>query len=195
MKWHYPIGATPLDPDEAAGLIPGHVTTQGQLNEWEQNNIVEAELWVTQRIRSVETILDQLFVQQLHKKMLDKTWRWAGKFRKTDKNIGVDWRFIPTQLQTTLDDVRYQIEHQTYMIDEIAARFHHRMVVIHPFANGNGRHARLLTDALLLSLQKPRFSWGKIGLTESSQTRDQYIQALRAADKHDYGLLFAFVRS
>jgi Fic-DOC domain mobile mystery protein B len=195
MKWHYPDGATPLDPDEIAGLIPPHITTHAELNEWEQTNILEAELWITQRIRTVVTILDQRFVRQLHIKMLNKTWRWAGQFRKTDKNIGIDWQIIPTQLQTALDDALYQIEHQSYSFDEIAARFHHRMVHIHPFVNGNGRHARLMTDALLLALKQSRFTWGKEHLTETSQTRARYIEALRAADKHDYHLLLRFVRS
>jgi len=94
MKWHYPEGATPLDPDESTGLIPNHITTQSQLNEWEQNNILEAELWVAQHVWTTELILEQSFMQQLHKKMFDNTWRWAGSFRKTDKSIGVDWRAI-----------------------------------------------------------------------------------------------------
>ncbi len=195
MQWHYPEGATPLDPDETAGLIPSHITTQAQLNEWEQNNILEAELWVAQRGWTTELILEQSFIQQLHKKMFDKTWRWAGNFRKTDKNIGVDWRVIALQLRNTLEDVHYQIKNQSYALDEIVARFHHRVVAIHPFANGNGRHARLLTDALLLSLQRPRFTWGRKSLVENSQTRRQYLNALRTADKHSYKELLDFVRN
>jgi Fic-DOC domain mobile mystery protein B len=195
MKWHYPIGSTPLEPDEISGLIPIHITTQAQLNEWEQSNILEAELWITQHAKATDTILAQSFVQQLHKKMFNKTWKWAGQFRKSDKNIGVDWQIIPTQLQLLLDDVKYHIKHQTYSIDKMATRFHHRMVAIHPFANGNGRHARLITDTFLLSLHQPRFTWGKINLTEASQTRMDYIKSLRAADQHDYDPLRKFVRS
>lgn len=195
MKWNFPPGATPLDPEEIAGLIPVHITTQSDLNEWEQNNILEAEIWVTQKIPKSDFVLQQNFIRNLHKKMLAKTWRWAGEFRQTDKNIGIDWRIIPTQLQLMLDDVRYQIQHQTYPVFEIATRFHHRLVAIHPFVNGNGRHARLLTDCLLLSLKQPRFSWGRINLMEPSQLRTHYIQALRAADKQDYSLLLDFLRT
>lgn len=195
MKWNSLVGATPLDPDEITGLIPRHITTHSQLNEWEQNNILEAELWVVQHAWPIDLILEQSFIQQLHKKMFDKTWRWAGNFRKTDKNIGIDWHIITIQLKNTLEDVRYQIQNQSYAVDEIAARFHHRMVSIHSFANGNGRHARLLTDALLLSLKQSRFTWGRVNLVKNSQTRMQYIQALRAADKHNYEELLAFVKT
>lgn len=191
MEWKFGEGETPLEIDEIAGLIPSHITTQGDLNEWESNNILDAELWITQHSMALENILQQGFLRQLHKKMLAKTWQWAGIYRKSDKNIGIDWRVIPMQLQTTLDDTHYQIKHAVYSTEEIALRFHHRIVAIHPFVNGNGRHARLLTDTLLLSLKQPRFSWGR-SLTASA-TRANYIAALRAADKHDYRLLREFV--
>lgn len=193
MKWDFPPGTTPLDPDEIAGLIPTHITTHNDLNEWEQNNILDAEIWITQRTLKPAVILQQAFVRQLHKTMLAKTWRWAGHFRKSEKNIGIPWRLISTQLQNALDDTLHQINHQTYSIIEIATRFHHRIVAIHPFVNGNGRHARLITDSLLISLKQPRFTWGKANLFKASRARTQYIAALRAADKHDYSLLMDFV--
>lgn len=195
MKWNFPAGATPLEPDEIAGLLPLHITTQSDLNEWEQNNILEAEVWVTQRQLKLETILEQTFIRTLHQRMLSKTWKWAGQFRRTDKNIGIDWRLISTQLQIMLDDARYQFKYASFSIPEIAVRFHHRLVAIHPFVNGNGRHARLITDSLLLALQQPRFTWGKSNLIESSITRSKYIEALRAADRQDYRLLMNFVSS
>lgn len=195
MKWNFPPGATPLDPDEIQGLIPAHITTHADLNEWEQNNILEAELWITQRSLKPDVILQQHFIRSLHKLMLAKTWRWAGQFRKSEKNIGIHWGMIATQLQISLDNTLHQIHHQTYSMIEIATRFHHRMVAIHPFVNGNGRHARLLTDALLLSLKQPRFTWGNTNLIKASQTRAQYIAALRAADQYNYNLLMEFVQS
>lgn len=193
----YPPGATPLDADELASLIPGHITTQGELNEWEQLNIVQGEAWARKQRKE---ILNEAFVRQLHKQMFGETWQWAGNFRKSDKNIGVDWLKVGVELKNLLDDVRYQVEHATYSPDEIAIRFHHRLVVIHPFPNGNGRHARMMADLLAARLGQPRFTWGSRSLTDASlisatNTRHRYIAALQAADARDYAPLFAFARS
>ena len=188
----YPPGATPLDADELASLIPGHITTQGELNEWEQLNILQGETWARKQRKG---ILDESFVRQLHRQMFGETWRWAGEFRKSDKNIGVDWLKIGVELRQLLDDVRYQIDHATYPPDEIAVRFHHRLVSIHPFPNGNGRHARLMADLLAEQLGRPRFTWGSSSLADASETRRNYIAALQAADARDYAPLIAFARS
>lgn len=151
----YLPGATPLDADELACLIPTHITTQGELNEWEQLNIVQGEAWAR---RQRKDILDEAFVRQLHKQMFGETWSWAGSFRTSDKNIGVEWQQIGVKLRNLLDDVRYQIDNATYPPDEIATRFHHRLVSIHPFPNGNGRHARVMADLLVQQLGQPRFT-------------------------------------
>jgi len=187
-----PPGATPLDPDELASLLPRHITTQGELNEWEQLNIVEGEAWARRQRRD---LLSETFLRQLHRQMFGKTWRWAGEFRKSDKNIGVDWLRIGIELRQLLDDVRYQVEHASLPPDEIAVRLHHRLVAIHPFANGNGRHARLLADLLVVRLGRPRFTWGSRNLVDAGATRQAYIAALQAADARDYAPLLAFARS
>ena len=188
----YPPGATPLDADELASLIPNHITTQGELNEWEQLNIVQGELWAYKQRKE---ILNEGFLRQLHKQMFGETWTWAGEFRKSDKNIGVDWLHIGIEVKKLLDDVRYQVEHGTFPADEIAVRFHHRLVVIHPFPNGNGRHARMFADLLVERLGRPRFTWGSRSLVEASETRQNYIAALQAADARDITSLLAFARS
>jgi Fic-DOC domain mobile mystery protein B len=193
MDFEYAPGATPLDPDEAAGLIPQHITTQGELNEWEQTNILQGLRWA-QRQKKRE-VLDEPFLRELHRRMFDETWQWAGSFRRSDKNIGVDWRQIPVQLRNLLDDVKAQIEYGSYPIDEIALRFHHRLVWIHPFANGNGRHARLATDLLIARLGGAPFSWGSQSLVEAGEQRKCYLAALRAADGREYQALLAFARS
>ncbi len=195
MNFCYPQGATPLDQDEVDGLIPTHIHTQPQLNEWEQNNIAEAYQWLMHKPPKLETILTIEFIKTLHKKMLGKTWRWAGKFRKSNKNIGVDWEIIYPSLVLLLDDILYQQKHGVYSPDEIATHLHHRLVATHPFSNGNGRHARLFTDTFLAALKIQNFSWGKLNLTAPSKTREKYIKALRKADKHDYTDLIQFVRS
>ena len=127
--------------------------------------------------------------------MFDQTWRWAGTFRSSDKNIGVDWLQIAMQLRNLLDNTRYQADHQVFPADELAVRFHHQLVAIHPFPNGNGRHARLMADLLVQRLGRPRFSWGGASLVEANEVRRTYLEALRAADKHNIALLLAFARS
>ncbi len=190
----HPDAATPLDSDEASGLIPSHIRTQAELNEWEQTNILEGERWALGR-RSRTDPLTERFVRELHDRMFGKTWKWAGTFRSSDKNIGVDWRQVGVQLKSVLDDTRYRLEHGTYPLDEIAARFHHRLVGIHPFSNGNGRHARLMADVLLVRRGAEPFSWGSGDLVHAGVARDRYLAALRAADRGEIGLLLEFVRS
>jgi Fic-DOC domain mobile mystery protein B len=184
--------ATPLTPEEREGLIPSYITLRRELNEAEQANIVEAEEWAYSRKRDV---LSEQFIKSLHKRMFGRVWRWAGDFRQTERNIGVNPFRIAIDLRNLLDDCRYWIEHETYPPDEIAARFHHRLVYIHPFPNGNGRHARLAIDLLLVKLGRPRFSWGRVNLVNAGETRQTYVAALRAADNHDIGPLLQFVRS
>lgn len=197
LNLEYPAGATPLEADERASLIPGHIRTQGELNAWEQLNIVQGEQWARKQRKE---ILSEAFLRQLHRQMFGETWRWAGEFRKSDKNIGVDWLKIAVELKKLLDDTRYQIEHGSFPADEIAIRFHHRLVAIHPFPNGNGRHARLIADLLVERLGNPRFSWGLRTLTmnnlvDASAARKNYIAALQAADAHDIAPLLVFARS
>jgi len=187
-------GQTPLDPDESIGLIPAHLTTQAELNDWEQENILRAAQWL-KRARSPD-VLSERFCRTLHQQMFDQTWRWAGSFRRSDKNIGCDWTQIATRLHDLFSDTRWWIDNATFSCDEIAARFHHRLVSIHPFPNGNGRHARAMTDALQRSLGLAAFTWGGAGnLVAANDARSRYLAALRAADRGDYGLLLAFVRS
>lgn len=193
LKFDGPPGATPLDPDELDGLIPTHITRRGELDEWEAQNILKAETWL--HGRSKPDVLTLSFVKQLHKRMFDATWKWAGTFRTTEKNIGVDPSQISVRIRDLCDDVKAQLASKQLPLDEIAAMFHHRLVSSHPFANGNGRHARLMTDVLLLKNGAERFTWGSGDLDDDNEIRKRYIEALRAADNHDYKPLFVFVRA
>jgi Fic-DOC domain mobile mystery protein B len=121
MRFEYAPGATPIDLDEAKGLIPVHLTLQRELNEYEETNILEAIEWLLARRRGDP--LDERFIHIVHGRMFNQTWKWAGKSRRTDKNMGVSWFEIPVQLRQMLGDVRAQIEHQAYSPVEIAARF------------------------------------------------------------------------
>ena len=187
-----PDDATPLTPEELEGLIPSHVTLRSELNELEQQNIVEAEVVIFARQRNPVT---EAFALRLHRQMFGKVWKWAGKYRTSNRNLGVNYYDIQPQLRSVFDKVQYWIEHKTYLPDEIAVRFHRDIVWIHPFPNGNGRWSRLMADLLVTRLGQPRFSWGGSTLRGPDQTRRAYIDSLRVADNHDYGPLIQFARS
>lgn len=189
----YSVGATPLDPDEAAALIPNHISNQEQLNAWELRNVLEGEGWAFAAKRT--SILSLDFFRTLHKRMFGDTWRWAGTFRASEKNIGIDPAQIASELKKLCDDVAYQMRHASYPPDEIAARFHHRLTWVHPFPNGNGRFSRTMADLLLVQNGGERFTWGAGDLVVEGDVRKRYIQALQAADRRDYAPLLEFVRS
>jgi len=183
---------TPLSEEERAQLIPAYITLRRELNEAEQVNITAALKWLSGRKRDV---LDDAFLRDLHKRMFGKVWRWAGQYRTSPRNIGIDAYRIPMEMRQLVDDVRFWVENATFPPDEIAVRFSHRLVSIHPFPNGNGRHSRMAGDLLAMQLGQPPFSWGSISLVDASETRRQYVTALQAADAHDIAPLLAFARS
>jgi len=184
--------ATRLTPEEMRDLIPAHIAYRSELNEAEQENIARAQEWALGPRR--RDLLSEKFAKELHRRMLGDVWRWAGRFRTSQRNIGIDYWLIPTELRQLLDDANAWIELKTYPPDETAVRFHHRLVLIHPFPNGNGRHARLMADLLIMQLGGERFSWGRENLRDPGVARQQYIAALRAADNHDIAPLLAFAR-
>lgn len=188
-------GNTPLSPDEQLDLIPDLMSKE-ELNEWERLNILEAYGWALDK-RNLNRVdpLSESYVRQLHLRMFDQTWKWAGVYRTTEKNIGIPHYQIREGLAALLGDARYWLEHQIFGPDEIAVRFHHRMVWIHPFANGNGRHARLMADVLVQRQGRPLFTWGSADIVRAGNFRRFYIEALRAADKNDLGPLLLFARS
>jgi len=193
QKMDYPEGATPLDPDELEGLKFKHVTTRGQLDHLEQANIQDGLRWLSRRKNA--DILNEAFIRQLHKNLFGEVWTWAGTFRTTEKNIGIDPQQVAVQLRMLLDDARYWIENNTYSPIETAVRFHHKLVYIHLFPNGNGRHARIMADAVLtkvLSLKPIDWASGH-DLQAMNERRRAYIQALQEADKGNYQPLLGFV--
>ena len=173
-------------------LIPAYIAYRSDLNEAEQENIARGQDWALGRRRN---LLTEKFATDLHRRMLGDVWRWAGKFRTSERNLGIAFYEIPAALHQLLDDTKAWIEYKSYPPDEIAVRFHHRLVQIHPFPNGNGRHARLMADLLAMSLGRARLSWGSDSLQAAGTVRQRYIAALQAADNHDFGPLLAFARS
>jgi len=176
-------GATPLDPDELGGLKFKHVSTRGELDQLEQADITEGLKWLNKQKNP--DVLSEAFVLELHKRLFGSVWEWAGTFRRTEKNIGVDPIQVAIQLRQLLDDAKYWVEHGTYSPRELAARFHHKLVFIHPFPNGNGRHARIMVDAVLIKLlNESAIDWaGGYRLEAMNECRNQYIVALRVIMK------------
>jgi Fic-DOC domain mobile mystery protein B len=188
-------GATPLSPEEQTELIP-NLSTQGELNEWERQNILEAHSWALDpRSIGSRDPLTEPYIRELHRRMFNQTWKWAGRYRTTEKNIGIAHFRIRESLGMLLGDVRFWLDHETWPPDEIAIRLHHRLVFVHPFANGNGRHARLIADVLALTQGRPVFTWGSAELAHAGDFRRIYIESLRAADKNEIAPLLTFARS
>lgn len=188
-----PDDATPLEPDDREGLKQTWITTRADLNEAEQANIDDAMSWAM--TRNHPNLLTEGFVFGLHKRMFGDVWAWAGDTRRTGKSIGVDANQIHLRLGGLLRDIDYWVEHTTFGPDEIAMRLHHGLVFIHPFPNGNGRHARLMADLLIERLGGRPFSFGGGSLQNIGQLRSAYVAALRAADNHDFTPLLEFART
>lgn len=187
-------GNTPLSAEELADLIPS-LATKEELNEWERENILLGREWaISDRTKPISMASDE-YIRKLHGKMFEETWKWAGQYRHTEKNIGVPVHEIREKLMQLFGDVRDWIENSTYYPDEIAVRFHHRLALIHPFPNGNGRHARLIADALEVRLGQPAFTWGSTNLVKEGEARTRYLEAIRAADNGDIQPLLKFARS
>ena len=185
-------GATPLDPNETAQLKLKHLIFMKELDESEAQNIANALVWLRkQRNKDPLTVP---FVLQLHLKMFGDVWSWAGVYRKSEKNIGVPWPQVPQAVAELLHKTHIWIQEKRYNWDELGVRFHHRLVQIHPFPNGNGRHSRLITDFMLRKYKQKEFTWGRVG-TQISLARTHYLQALRAADERNFEPLLAFVRT
>ncbi|MGE0282692.1 MAG: mobile mystery protein B [Rhizobiaceae bacterium] len=192
LKLDYPEGATPLDPNEIGGLKHKHIRTQSQLNELEQANIAAGLLWL-RRMRRKDILSDD-FAIELHRRLFGEVWSWAGTFRRTGKNIGVDPVQIGIQLRSLMNDAQYWLAHDVYPPQEAAVRLHHRLVFIHPFTNGNGRHARIMADVVLERVYAAApIDWlAGADLLKAGERRAAYIDALKAADNHDFSPLLTF---
>ena len=182
--------STPLTEEEKQQLKAKWITARAELNELETKGIANAEIWL---LKNKKDILNETFIKNLHKKMFGDIWKWAGTFRTTERNIGVAPYEIQPKLRILLDDVKFWIDNRTFSPKEIAIRFHHRLVQIHPFPNGNGRISRLMADLLMKQFDLPALNWGSGSLTEISELRRKYISALQDADNGDYSSLLHFI--
>ena len=195
LKFTHQSGQTPLDPEQIRGLKIKTIATQEQLNEFEQANINEALSWLNSK-RKIKSVLATDFIIQVHQRMFGLVWNWAGQFRRNETNLGVDWTKISVELKQLVDDANFWVTYKTYLPEEIAIRFKHRLVSIHCFPNGNGRHSRLMADLIcqhVFGLRK--FSWGQSSLIEPSAQRNTYLKSLKLADKGGFSELMKFARS
>jgi Fic-DOC domain mobile mystery protein B len=195
LNLEYINGQTPLDDDEKDGLLIQTISTRVELDEFEQQNIEEAVQWVLGRSFKVDIIFTESFLKNLHKRLYNNVWSWAGAFRKTDKNLGIDKWQIPTALKTLCEDAIYWVKNETYPADELALRFKHRIVSIHCFSNGNGRHSRLIADIIINKIyRQDMFTWGSSDLIKKGDSRTKYLAAVWAADKGNINELLKFGR-
>jgi Fic-DOC domain mobile mystery protein B len=192
----YIDGQTPLNEEEQNGLLIPSITTREELDEFEQLNIEKAIQWTFGKKWKAEQLFSEKFVKDLHKRMYGEVWKWAGAFRESEKNLGIKSYLIPTELKVLLDDALFWVENDTYSPDELAIRFKHRLVSIHCFSNGNGRHSRLMADLIMEKLFNATFfSWGSSNLVKATETRKAYIKAVKMADKQDLQPLIVFAKS
>jgi len=195
LNLNYEDGQTPLDEDEKESLKIKSITTQGELDEFEQLNIETAVEWTIHANLNPEIILTEKFIKNLHKKMYGDVWKWAGQFRKSNKNIGIEWTKIEIELKTLLDDVKFWIDNNTFSPEEISIRCKHRIVAIHCFPNGNGRHSRMIADIIMEHIfGLPIFSWNQSNMVKAGDTRKKYITALRKADQGEITDLIKFAK-
>ena len=196
LKLEYEDGQTPLSEEEKDGLKIKTIQTHSELDEHEQRNIERAIEWTIHSKFSAQRILSERFIKELHKKMFSDVWSWAGTFRQSEKNIGVTWIKIGIELRLLLDDTTYWIENKTYPPDEIAIRFKHRLVNIHCFPNGNGRHSRVMADIIIESVfNEEVFSWHHSNMVQAGEVRSKYIAAIRKGDNGNIMPLIAFARN
>jgi len=195
LNLEYLDGRTPLDENEKEGLLIKTISTRGELDEFEQLNIEKAVEWTISIKFQTEDIISEQFIKLLHNKMFCEVWSWAGKFRKTNKNIGVDKYLITEELRRLIDDCKFWIENKIYSKDGIAIRFKHRLVKIHCFPNGNGRHSRLMADVIISKIfEKKYFTWSSSNINKKSEARTNYLKAIKKADKGDIKPLIKFAR-
>ncbi len=192
----YIEGQTPLNEEEKEGLRIYSITTREELDEFEQLNIEKAIQWTFGKKIKTEQLFSEKFIKELHKRMYGDVWKWAGTFRTSEKNIGIKNYLIAIELKKLLDDAIFWKENNTYNSEVLAIRFKHRLVTIHCFANGNGRHSRLMADLIMEKLYSDKFfSWGSINLAKATETRSNYIQAVRKADNNEIEPLILFAKS
>jgi Fic-DOC domain mobile mystery protein B len=196
LDFEYIEGQSPLNEDEKVGLLIKSITTREELDEFEQQNIEKAIQWTLGKKWSSDYILSESFVKELHRRMFNDVWSWAGKFRHSEKNLGVDWYQIITSLKQLIDDSKYWLANKTYSDDEFAIQFKHKIVTIHCFPNGNGRHSRLMADITIGQIfGKPIFKWSSTSLNKKNEARTNYLKAIHIADNGDIKPLIEFARS
>jgi Fic-DOC domain mobile mystery protein B len=194
LTYTHEEGQTLISEEELLGLKIKSITLQQELDEFELLNIVKAKKWLKRQKLTPETALSESFLKKLHKRMFSDVWKWAGTFRQTEKNIGVKWIMIGREVKVLCDDTLFWIATETYSETEIALRFKHRLVSIHCFPNGNGRHSRIMADVLMENVfGNKALSWRASGMVSATEERKLYIAALRAGDQGDFEPLLKFV--
>lgn len=186
-----------MDPDARQFLLPEHadVATNNELNELEALNIADAFAWADDQTWQTADFFTQHVLREIHAKMFDQVWVWAGTYRSREVNIGnCPPEEISTRLEQVLGNLSYQSENGRSAHD-VCTALHHCIAQIHPFPNGNGRHARLVARLLAqtMGLERSSLTWGSTEYADEDTRKAAYISSLRAADDGDFGPLKSFI--
>lgn len=193
VRFDTPEGATPID--DASGLLAENVFAYSALNAVESENILRAvNVHLSSRKRRESPWLTEEYVRRVHRDMFDSVWDWAGRYRDGELNIGVPASRVRDEVGKLCQDVAYWDEQKENQIPllERSARLHHRLAWIHPFKNGNGRHARLMGDIYLQVNGHKLPMWPSAAMGGAGEPRSAYLGALKRADAGDFGPLVEY---
>jgi Fic-DOC domain mobile mystery protein B len=187
-----PSGATPFDVD---GLRLTHLRTREAIYDAEAENILLAyQKYLRRRLSPNRAWFTEGFVRQVHRDMLGAVWEWGGRYRETELTIGVPAHQIREEIAKLCDDRLFWDKDKNMPIIERAARLHARLAWIHPFRNGNGRHARLITDIFLYSHRHALPEWPHSELIQEGTPREEYLVAMKQADRGNFESLITFTK-
>lgn len=181
-------GRTSLTVQDLQGLKLPFVKTRAQLSAVEGPNIVSGkQATLTSRKSRVPNMLSVEYLRELHSRMFNDVWDWAAQIPSTElqNEFAASVPGIRPQLSILYADaIEYWLNDKRMTPEEFAVRVHHRVVKIHPFRNGNGRHSRLLADLLLSeNFGLETFTWGgSAQLGAGDLYRQPYLEGLKAAD-------------
>jgi Fic-DOC domain mobile mystery protein B len=189
MPVETPSANSVITPEERALLLPS-LSTRAQLNEVERLGINAARVWALRAtVLQRGDLLTEAFSRELHRRMFGGIWRGAGRYRTTGREPGWEPHRIAEGVGMFLDDTDGWLRFSTYPVHEAAVRLHQRLVAIHPWSNGNGRHARLMADVVVASHGEKPLTWGS---RDPESARRRYAEALRAAETGDVAPLLQF---
>lgn len=168
-----------FDPDKHDNILG--ITDLDLLYENEALGIIRAQQYILDL--DANFVFDSRLILDLHHIVFGNLYLWAGKWRNVVTNIGIDVGKIPYAIAEYADHVNYMKNAAMDREGLVNCLFytHHRYTQIHPFNNGNGRTARLITD---LVANMNGYQNIQLYVRDAGAERENYKAALKAADQH-----------